>query len=69
MILRRENNGRRKWHTVRLSLSAKINQQWNNVFLSQRISISQKYSQPNTACVSNFGLINWFGHAPSCPCK
>jgi hypothetical protein len=37
--------------SVRLSLSAKISQPWNNISLSQQISISQKYSQPNTVLV------------------
>jgi hypothetical protein len=35
--------------SVCLNLSLKISQSWNNVFLSQQISISQKYSQPNKA--------------------
>jgi hypothetical protein len=38
-----------------LSLSVKINQPWNNVYLSQQISISisQKYSLLNTALVAS----------------
>jgi hypothetical protein len=38
--------------SVCLNLSLKISQSWNNVFLSQQISISsisQKYSPPNKA--------------------
>jgi hypothetical protein len=36
---------------LRLSLSAKLSQLWNNIFLLQQISISQKYSQPTTAYI------------------
>jgi hypothetical protein len=37
--------------SVRLTLSAKISQSWNNIFLSPQISISiaKKNSQPNKA--------------------
>jgi hypothetical protein len=46
--------------TVRLSLSAKISQLWNNIFLSQQISInisiSQKYSQPNRKVKTSHGM-------------